>query len=92
MLQTILLMLIVLDPFGNIVLVNSLLQSRSPSERRRIILRETVVALVLLLLAALMGRSIMSALGLQSYSLGIAGGIVLFMIAMGMIFPARRVL
>lgn len=52
MLQTILLMLIVLDPFGNIVLVNSLLQSRSPSERRRIILRETVVALVLLLLAA----------------------------------------
>lgn len=91
MLQTILLMLIVLDPFGNIVLVNSLLQSRSPSERRRIILRETVVALVLLLLA-LMGRSIMSALGLQSYSLGIAGGIVLFMIAMGMIFPARRVL
>jgi len=91
MLQTILLMLIVLDPFGNIVLVNSLLHSRPPAERRRIILRESVIALALLLLAAWTGRAVMGALGLQSYSMGIAGGIVLFLIAIGMIFPARRV-
>lgn len=49
-LQTILLMLIVLDPFGNIVLVNSLLLSRGPSVRRQIILRECLVALSWLLL------------------------------------------
>ena len=49
-LQTILLMLIVLDSFGNIVLVNSLLLSRGPSVRRQIILRECLVAMSWLLL------------------------------------------
>ncbi len=92
MLQTILLLLIVLDPFGNVVLVNGLLRSRPAAERRRIILRESLIALGLLLLAAVVGRPVMNALGLQTYSLGIAGGIVLFMIAMGMIFPARRMM
>ena len=92
MLQTILLLLIVLDPFGNVVLVNGLLRSRTAAERRRIILRESLIALGLLLLAAVLGRPVMNALGLQTYSLGIAGGIVLFMIAMGMIFPARRMM
>jgi multiple antibiotic resistance protein len=92
MLQTILLLLIVLDPFGNVVLVNGLLRSRPAAERRGIILRESLIALGLLLLAAVLGRPVMNALGLQTYSLGIAGGIVLFMIAMGMIFPARRMM
>ena len=92
MFQTILLLFIVLDPFGNLVLINTLLKDRSPAARRRIMLRESIIALAILEAAVFAGHSVMNALGLQTASLGIAGGIVLFMIAMGMIFPAKRML
>jgi multiple antibiotic resistance protein len=92
MFQTILLLFIVLDPFGNLVLINTLLKDRSPATRRRIMLRESIIALAILEAAVFAGHSVMNALGLQTASLGIAGGIVLFMIAMGMIFPAKRML
>jgi len=87
-----LLLFIVLDPFGNLVALNTLLGSTEPGRRRRIIVRESVIALGVLLLFAAAGGRILSALGLQAYTLGISGGIVLFMIALGMVFPARRVL
>lgn len=38
------------------------------------------------------GGGLLRALGLDAYTLGISGGIVLFMIAIGMVFPIRRVL
>ena len=92
MLQNILLLFIVLDPFGNLVTINSLLHSLEPRQRRRIMLRESSIALGILLAAVFAGGPVVSALGLKPYALGIAGGIVLFMIAMGMVFPARRML
>jgi multiple antibiotic resistance protein len=92
MLQMILLLFIVLDPFGNLVTINSLLQSLEPARRRRIMLRESTIALGVLLAAVFAGGPVMGALGLKPYALGIAGGIVLFMIAMGMVFPVRRML
>ncbi len=90
MLQIILLLFIVLDPFGNMVTINSLLQEMEPGRRRMVMLRESGFALLILLAAVFAGEAIMGALGLKPYALGIAGGIVLFMIAMGMVFPARR--
>lgn len=87
-----LLLFIVLDPFGNLVTLNTLLRSSEPRRRRRIIMRESVIALGILLLFVFAGGAVLGALGLQSYTLGIAGGIVLFMIALGMVFPARRVI
>jgi len=90
MLQIILLLFIVLDPFGNIVTINSLLQEMAPGKRRMVMLRESGIALLILLAAVFAGEAIMGALGLKPYALGIAGGIVLFMIAMGMVFPGRR--
>ena len=91
MLQIVLLMFIVLDPFGNLVTINSLLHKLEPRKRKLVMLRESLIAMAILLSAVFVGGPIMSALGLKSYALGIAGGIVLFMIAMGMVFPARRV-
>lgn len=90
MLQIVLLLFIVLDPFGNMVTINALLQEVDPGKRRMVILRESAIALLILLAAVFAGETIMGALGLKSYALGIAGGIVLFMIAMGMVFPVRR--
>ncbi len=92
MLQTVLLLFIVLDPFGNLVMINSLLKDHTPSRRRWIMVRESLVALLILQMAVFAGGPVMNALGLKSYSLGIAGGIVLFMIAMGMIFRGRKLM
>ncbi|MEQ1760447.1 MAG: MarC family protein [Vicinamibacterales bacterium] len=85
-----LLLFIVLDPFGNLVTLNTMLRAVEPARRRRIIVRESIIALLILLLFVVAGAAILRALGLQSYTLGISGGIVLFMIALGMVFPARR--
>jgi multiple antibiotic resistance protein len=87
-----LLLFIVLDPFGNLVTLNTLLRKSDPVRRRRIIAREATIALGILLLFVFAGGQILRALGLQAYTLGISGGIVLFMIALGMVFPARRVI
>jgi len=87
-----LLLFIVLDPFGNLVTLNTLLRAAAPARRRRIIIRESIIALGILQLFVFAGGAILRALGLQAYTLGISGGIVLFMIALGMVFPARKVL
>jgi multiple antibiotic resistance protein len=92
MLSIALLLFIVLDPFGNMVTLNTLLGAHAPARRRRIMLRESAIALAILLLCVFAGGSVLSVLGLQAYTLGISGGIVLFMIALGMVFPARRVM
>ena len=87
-----LLLFIVLDPFGNLVTLNTLLRAATPARRRRIIIRESIIALAILQLFVFAGGAILRALGLEAYTLGISGGIVLFMIALGMVFPARKVL
>jgi len=92
MISIALLLFIVLDPFGNLVTLNTLLRAAAPARRRRIIIRESVIALAILQLFVFAGGAILHALGLQPYTLGISGGIVLFMIALGMVFPARKVL
>lgn len=92
MLSIALLLFIVLDPFGNLVTLNTLLRAATPARRRRIIVRESVIALAILQLFVFAGGAILRALGLHAYALGISGGIVLFMIALGMVFPARKVL
>lgn len=80
-----------MDPFGNLVVLNTLLSEFSPSKRRRIILREATIATIILLLAAFFGGTVLHLLGLEAYSLRLAGGIVLFLIALGMLFPSRRI-
>jgi len=81
-----------MDPFGNLVVLNALLAEFSPQERRKIILRESSIATGILMTATFFGEALLGLLGLQDYSLRLAGGIVLFLIAMGMLFPSRRIL
>jgi multiple antibiotic resistance protein len=52
---------------------------RFPATRRRIMLRESIIALAILEAAVFAGHTVMNALGLQTASLGIAGGIVLLL-------------
>lgn len=81
---------LVLDPPGVSPLVQSLLQQLPPERRRKILLRELCFVLVLLLFFFFLGKSILGWMGITASSLNISGGIMLFLIAVGMVFPTRR--
>jgi multiple antibiotic resistance protein len=77
----------VMDPLGNIAIFNGVL-SRFPARRRaQITARELVIALVIMLVLLFAGTAILNFLGLTQPSLNIAGGVLLFIIALRMIFP-----
>ncbi len=80
-------LLFVMDPFGNVPLVLSLLKGVDPARRRRVIARELGFALVILMTFLFAGQAILDFLGLQSESVTIAGGIVLGIIGLKLIFP-----
>ena len=83
------LLILVLDPFGNLPLVVSAL-ARVPRERHAaIVLRECLFAYVILLAFMAGGSTFMQWLQLTDVSLSIAGGIILFLIALRMVFPHR---
>jgi len=80
-------LLFVMDPLGNIAIFNAVLSRFPPRRRAQITARELVIALVILLIFLFAGTAILKFLGLSEPSLAIAGGILLFIIALRMIFP-----
>jgi len=87
-----LLLFLIMDPFGNLIVVNTILADIPSPKRRWVILRETGIATAILLAAVFIGAPLLGALGLEEHALRLAGGIVLFLIALGMLFPSRRVI
>ena len=81
------LVFLVTDPFGNIAIYLAALKNVAPERRMRVALRELLLALALLMLFLSFGDKILSGLGLSRESTAIAGGIILFVIAMRLIFP-----
>ncbi|HEX7002756.1 MAG TPA: MarC family protein [Trueperaceae bacterium] len=81
------LLFFVMDPFGNSPLVLSLLRDVDASRRRFIVFRELLIALAVLVLFLFVGQDILGFLGLQQQSVAIAGGIVLGVIGLRMVFP-----
>ena len=84
--SAVVILLLVMDPIGNIPLFVSLLRNVEPARRTRVILRECAIAFVVLLVFVLFGGAILGVLGLSDPSLTIAGGVILFLIALRMIF------
>lgn len=80
-------LILVMDPLGNIPVFLSVLSHVSPSRRRGIIFREAVIAYFILLFFLLFGQHILQAMHISQPALAIAGGIILFLIAIRMIFP-----
>lgn len=80
------LLFLVIDPFGNIPLFLSVLKNVDDRKQRKIIVREMLIALLILVLFLFTGQYILVFLGISEPSLSIAGGIILFMIAVKMIF------
>ena len=77
----------VMDPLGNIPVFNAVLSRFTAQRRAQITARELVIALVILLVFLFAGTAILDFLGLTQPSLSIAGGVLLFIIALRMIFP-----
>lgn len=80
-------LILVMDPLGNIPLFLAVLNRVDPKRRQKIILRETFIAFIILLLFLFFGQHILDGMNISSPALEIAGGIILFMIAIRMIFP-----
>jgi MarC family membrane protein len=81
------LLVLVMDPFGNLPLVISVLKNVEPGKRTRVVLRECAIAYVVLLAFMFGGNKFMQLLRLSDTALGIAGGLILFLIALRMAFP-----
>ncbi len=85
--SAILTLFLILDPLGNIPVFLSVLRQVPPERRRRVLLREICLAYLVLLAFLFLGKSFLLFLGLNRETISIAGGIVLFLIAIRMIFP-----
>lgn len=81
---------LVMDPLGNIPLFMTALKGVSEERRRKVIARELFIALGIMLFFLLFGKYFVSALGLDLTAMAVAGGIVLFLIAVQMIFPTHH--
>ena len=85
--SAIVLLVLVTDPLGNIPLFVGLLRQVDPARRQRIIVREVLFAFGILVFFALFGQRVLKVMHLTDTSLGIAGGVILFLIALKMVFP-----
>ncbi|OGO92352.1 MAG: hypothetical protein A3F41_00010 [Coxiella sp. RIFCSPHIGHO2_12_FULL_44_14] len=83
-------LIFVMDPLGNIPVFLSILRKFSPAVQIRIIIRESIIAFVVLVLFVFFGQYILHGLHITAPALSIAGGLILFIIAIRMIFPAEK--
>ena len=82
-----LLLFLILDPLGNIPVFLSILRRLPPRRQRVVIARELLIALGVLMVFLWGGQYVLEVMHLRQESVAIAGGIVLFLIGLRMIFP-----
>ncbi|HET7816489.1 MAG TPA: MarC family protein [Sphingomicrobium sp.] len=81
--------LVIIDPPGVVPIFAGLTRDTSAAHRRAMAVRAAVVAWAILMFFALLGKPMLHALGISLASFRIAGGIMLFMIALDMVFERR---
>lgn len=77
---------LVMDGFGNIPLFIAALKKVAPERRKIVIFRELMIALGIMVFFLFCGKWFLRAFGIHSYSLSIAGGIILFLISINLVF------
>jgi MarC family membrane protein len=85
------LLILITDPIGNIPIFANALKNVAPQRRSRVILREVMIAFLLLLTFMFVGEGFLRVMNLSELSLQIGGGVILFLIALRMIFPPPTV-
>jgi multiple antibiotic resistance protein len=81
---------LIMDPFGNLPALISLLKNYDKKTKIKILIRELLISLFLIFIFILFGKKILELFGLSEASVSIAGGIILFIIALKMIFPSNE--
>jgi multiple antibiotic resistance protein len=81
--------LVIIDPPGCAPIFAGLTRNATPAHRRAMAIRASVIAWAILMFFGLLGRPMLHALGISLASFRIAGGVMLFMIALDMVFERR---
>lgn len=82
-------LLLIMDPLGNIPAFLSVLKDVAPERQRPVLVREILLAYAVLLIFLFAGGYVLQLFGLRPEAISIAGGIILFIIAIRMIFPTE---
>jgi multiple antibiotic resistance protein len=80
-------LILVMDPLGNIPAFLASLHSVPAKRRKRVILRESLIALGILAFFLFFGQHVLESMHISQPALAISGGIILFLISIRMIFP-----
>ncbi|PCI77981.1 antibiotic transporter [Candidatus Aerophobetes bacterium] len=81
---------LLMDPIGNVPVFSSLLHDIPVKRQRYIIVREHIIALFVILLFAFLGEGLLDILKINLHIVNVAGGTILFLIAVKMIFPQEK--
>ena len=87
LLSAVVTLFLIMDPLGNVPVFLSVLKNVPRERRRAIVIREVLIAYGVLLIFLLLGDHALRLLHIEQETISIAGGIVLFLIALRMIFP-----
>jgi MarC family membrane protein len=88
--SAIILLFLVIDPFGNVPFFVSALKDVDPARRRRVVIRELLIAYFVMVVFLFVGGPFLKVLNISGPALTIAGGVILFLIALRMVFPNRN--
>ncbi|ALD15380.1 antibiotic transporter [Buchnera aphidicola (Aphis glycines)] len=88
--STTILLILIMDPLGNLPVFMTILKNLNAKRRRIVVIREMIIALIFMLLFLFVGEKILSILNLKTETVSISGGIILFLIAIKMIFPSEE--
>ena len=88
--SAIILLILVIDPFGNVPFFVSALNDVEPARRRRVVIRELLIAYFVMVIFLFVGEPFLKVLNISGPALTIAGGVILFLIALRMVFPNRN--
>ena len=81
---------LLMDPIGNVPIYIAVLKEIDPKRQRIIILRELLIALGIIIVFAFIGEHLLDLLKVRQETILIAGGLILFIIALKMIFPKGK--
>lgn len=84
------LLVLIMDPLGGLPVFITVLRHTEVKRRRKVLVRELLIALLLMLIFLFAGERILAVLNLRTETVSISGGIILFLIAIRMIFPSPQ--
>lgn len=89
LLSVALVLFLIMDPIGNLNSYLSLVKEVEPRRQRWVVLREMLIALAIMILFNYLGEFIFDVLGISEVTVRLTSGVILFLIAIKILFPAQ---